>query len=61
MNIVTLTYLYEITENLILIKQPANEINKNKIKTIGWIFRRNLDYVSLYFKNEDWSRKFFKL
>ena len=27
-------------------------------RPIGWIFRRNLDYVSLEFFNGDWSRKF---
>ena len=27
-------------------------------KPIGWIFRRNLDYVSLDYINGDWSRKF---
>lgn len=54
--IVLLTHLYELSENAIFIKQPEKEFNKNKI--IGWIFRRNLDYVSLYYKNGDWSRKF---
>ena len=55
-NIVSLTYLYELAENVIFIKQPATEFNKTKI--IGWIFRRNLDYVSLYYKHGDLSRKF---
>ena len=32
------------------------KLNKNKI--IGWIFRRNLDYVSLYYERGDLSRKF---
>lgn len=55
-NVVSLTYLYELTENVIFIKQPNKEYNKTK--TIGWIFRRNLDYVSLYYEHEDLSRKF---
>ena len=55
-NIVSLIYLYELVENLIFIKQPETEFNKTKM--IGWIFRRNLDYVSLYNKHGDLSRKF---
>ena len=55
-NIVLLTYLYELAENVIFIKQPETEFNKTKI--IGWIFRRNLDYVSLYNERGDLSRKF---
>ena len=55
-NIVSLIYLYELAENVIFIKQPETEFNKTKI--IGWIFRRNLDYVSLYYKRGDLSRKF---
>ena len=55
-NIVSLTYLYELSENAIFIKEPEKELNKAKI--IGWIFRRNLDYVSLYYKRGDLSRKF---
>ena len=55
-NIVYLTYLYELSENTIFIKEPTKELNKNKI--IGWIFRRNLDYVSLYYERGDLSRKF---
>jgi len=55
-NIVSLTYLYELAENVIFIKQPETEFNKTKI--IGWIFRRNLDYVSLYYERGDLSRKF---
>ena len=54
--IVSFTYLYELTENVIFIKQPDKEFNTTK--TIGWIFRRNLDYVSLYYKRGDLSRKF---
>ena len=55
-NIVSLTYLYELAENVIFIKQPKTEFNKTKM--IGWIFRRNLDYVSLYYERGDLSRKF---
>ena len=55
-NIVSLSYLYELTENVIFIKQRAKEFNKTN--TIGWIFRRNLDYVSLYYERGDLSRKF---
>ena len=55
-NIVSLSYLYELTENIIFIKQRAKEFNKTN--TIGWIFRRNLDYVSLYYERGDLSRKF---
>jgi len=54
--IVSFTYLYELTENVIFIKQPDKEFDTTK--TIGWIFRRNLDYVSLYYKRGDLSRKF---
>ena len=56
LNIVSLTYLYELAENVIFIKQPETEFNKTKM--IGWIFRRNLDYVSLYYERGDLSRKF---
>tara|TARA_B100001109_G_C18410723_1_gene266251 strand:- start:30 stop:392 length:363 start_codon:yes stop_codon:yes gene_type:complete len=55
-NIVSLSYLYELTENVIFIKQRVKEFNKTN--TIGWIFRRNLDYVSLYYERGDLSRKF---
>ena len=55
-NIVSLTYLYELAENVIFIKQPETEFNITKM--IGWIFRRNLDYVSLYYERGDLSRKF---
>ena len=55
-NIVSLTYLYELAENVIFIKQPETEFNKTKM--IGWIFRRNLDYVSLNYERGDLSRKF---
>ena len=55
-NIISLTYLYELAENVIFIKQPETKFNKTKM--IGWIFRRNLDYVSLYYERGDLSRKF---
>ena len=55
-NIVSLIYLYELAENVIFIKQPETEFNKTKM--IGWFFRRNLDYVSLYYEHGDLSRKF---
>ena len=55
-NIVSFVYLYGLAENVIFIKQPETEFNKTKI--IGWIFRRNLDYVSLYYERGDLSRKF---
>jgi hypothetical protein len=59
--ILSVNYLYELTESIILIKQPfAFEDNEEGLKTrpIGWIFRRNLDYVSLDYVNGDWKRKF---
>ena len=59
--ILSVNYLYELTESIILIKQPfAFEDNEEDLKTrpIGWIFRRNLDYVSLDYVNGDWKRKF---
>jgi hypothetical protein len=59
--ILSVNYLYELTESIILIKQPfAFEDNEEDLKTrpIGWIFRRNLDYVSLDYVNGDWNRKF---
>ena len=56
--IVSSIHIYELTENAIFIKQQAKEFSIKKNKTIGWIFRRNLDYVSLYYKDGDWSRKF---
>ena len=55
-NIVSFVYLYGLAENVIFIKQPETEFNKTKM--IGWIFRRNLDYVSLYYERGDLSRKF---
>ena len=52
-------YLYELAENVILIKKPLVDFNKDKnSKPIGWIFRRTLDYVSLDYVKGDWSRRF---
>ena len=56
--IVSSIHLYELTENAIFIKQQAKEFIIKRDKIIGWIFRKNLDYVSLYYKDGDWSRKF---
>ena len=59
LSINSINHLYELAENVILIKKPLIEFNKNKnSKPIGWIFRRTLDYVSLDYVNGDWSRKF---
>ena len=58
-NINSIYHSYELTESAILIKNPITEFNKEKkSKTIGWIFRRTLDYVSLDYVNGDWSRRF---
>ena len=58
-NINFTNHLYELAENAILIKEPLTKFNKDKkSKTIGWIFRRTLDYVSLDYVNGDWSRRF---
>ena len=59
LNIISINHSYNLTENAIFIQQPLMEFHKEKIfKPIGWIFRRNLDYVSLDYVNGDWSRKF---
>ena len=59
LNIISINHSYELAENAIFIQKPLTEFNKEKItKPIGWIFRRNLDYVSLDFINGDWRRKF---
>ena len=50
---------YDVAENAIFIKQPLTALGKEETsRPIGWIFRRNLDYVSLDYVNGDWSRKF---
>ena len=52
-------HLYDVVENAIFIQQPITALDKEeKSRPIGWIFRRNLDYVSLDYVNGDWSRKF---
>ena len=59
LNTSSINHSYEINENAIFIKQPLTALNKEETsKPIGWIFRRNLDYVSLDYINGDWSRKF---
>ena len=56
-NIISTNYSYQLEENAIIIKKLKNKFNKEK-ETIGWIFRRTLDYVSLDYVNGDLSRKF---
>ena len=59
LNIISINHSYELTENAVFIQQPLTVLHKEKkTKPIGWIFRRNLDYVSLNYVNGDWSRKF---
>ena len=59
LNIFYINHSYELTENAIFIQQPLTSFDKEETpKPIGWIFRRNLDYVSLNYVNGDWSRKF---
>ena len=59
LNTSSINHSYEVTENAIFIKQPLKALDKEETsKPIGWIFRRNLDYVSLDYINGDWSRKF---
>ena len=59
LNIISISHSYKLTENVIFIQQPLPKLKKENInKPIGWIFRRNLDYVSLDYVNGDWSRKF---
>ena len=59
LSIISTAHSYELTENVIFIRRPVKEVNKKKItKPLGWIFRRNLDYVSLDFIHGDWRRKF---
>ena len=59
--IFSINHSYEVSENKIFIQQALAAIAKDQalaIRPIGWIFRRNLDYVSLDYANGDWSRKF---
>ncbi len=59
LNIISISHSYKLTENVIFIQQPLSKLKKENInKPIGWIFRRNLDYVSLDYINGDWNRKF---
>ena len=59
LKIFSINHSYEINKNTILIQQPLTVLDKEETsKPIGWIFRRNLDYVSLDYVNGDWSRKF---
>ena len=60
LNIISINHSYELSENAIFINEISMELNiETKPKPIGWIFRRNLDYVGLDYVNGDWSRKFF--
>lgn len=60
LNIISINHSYELAKNTIFIYEISTKLNiYNKTKPIGWIFRRNLDYVSLVYVNGDWSRKFF--
>ena len=60
LNIISINHSYELAENAIFIYEISIELNiKTKPKPIGWIFRRNLDYVGLVYVNGEWSRKFF--
>jgi len=59
LNIFYINHSYELTENAIFIQQPLTSFDKEETtRPIGWIFRRNLDYVSLNYVNGDWSRNF---
>ena len=59
LNTSSINHSYEVAENAIFIKQPITSLDKkDNPRPIGWIFRRNLDYVSLDYVNGDWSRKF---
>ena len=59
LDIFSVNHSYEVAENAIFIQQPITALDKEeKPRPIGWIFRRNLDYVSLDYINGDWSRKF---
>ena len=59
LDIFSVNHSYEVAENAIFIQQPITALDKEeKYRPIGWIFRRDLDYVSLNYINGDWSRKF---
>ena len=54
-------HFYQLTDNVIFIKEQSDLIDQEEsltLRPIGWIFRRNLDYVSLDYVNGDWVRKF---
>ena len=54
-----INHSYELTENAIFIQKPLTSLDKEETpRPIGWIFRRNLDYVSLDYVDGDWSRNF---
>ena len=59
LDILSVNHSYEFAKNAIFIQQQITLLDKEEApRPIGWIFRRNLDYVSLDYINEDWSRKF---
>jgi len=59
LNITSIDQSYQLAENVIFIQKPIQKFNNyEKLKPVGWIFRRTLDYVSLDYVNGDWSRKF---
>ena len=62
LKIFTIEHFYNLTENIIFIKQPTQLIEKEdnlRTRPLGWIFRRNLDYVQLKQDiNGDWNQKF---
>ena len=59
LNTFSINHSYEVAENAIFIQQPLTALGKEETsRPIGWIFRRNLDYVSLNYVNGDWIRKF---
>jgi len=62
LKIFTIEHFYNLTENVIFIKQPTQLIEKEdnlRTRPLGWIFRRNLDYVQLKQDiNGDWHQKF---
>ncbi|MBL6851404.1 MAG: hypothetical protein ISQ89_05580, partial [Alphaproteobacteria bacterium] len=49
-------HFYQLTENVIFIIEQSDLIDQEEsltLRPIGWIFRRNLDYVSLDYVNGD--------
>jgi hypothetical protein len=59
LDIFSVNHSYKVAKNTIFIQQPLTALNKEDApRSIGWIFRRTLDYVSLEYVNGDWSRKF---